>query len=98
MLIDGKTKYALLDNFNIIEEKLTGKEICKTLSSLKNVDGLRMRNITKTECENVFDGILTNGGLTETLFHFLRGVQEVLLQFEDRRARSGNESDIKITK
>ena len=53
MIIDGKTKYALLDNFNTIEEKLIGKEICKTLSSLEGVEGLKMRNITKNECENV---------------------------------------------
>jgi hypothetical protein len=74
MLLDGKNKYASLDTFNIIEESLTGSNICKTLSSLKNVDGLREHNITKIECERVLDGILTNGGLTETLFHFLRGM------------------------
>ena len=50
MLLDGKTKYAILDNFNTIEEKLTGGEICKTLSSIGNIDGLRKRNISNTEC------------------------------------------------
>jgi hypothetical protein len=58
---------------------MTGANICKTLSTLERVDGLRQRNITQTECEGVLNGILTNGGLTEALFHFLRGIQEVLL-------------------
>ena len=74
MIIDGKTKYALLDTFNTIDDKLVGKEICKTLSTLEGVDGLKMRNITKSDCENVYNGILTNGGLVEAVFHFLRGV------------------------
>jgi|LauGreDrversion4_2_1035121.scaffolds.fasta_scaffold21489_1 hypothetical protein len=74
MLLNGKTRDSMLDTFNRIEEKLTGKEICKTLSHLGEVDGLRKRNITNSECEKVLNGILTNGGLTETLFHFLRGV------------------------
>lgn len=69
----------MLDNFNTIEDKLTGKEICKTLSKLHDIDGLRKRNISQAECMRVQNGVLTNGGLTETLFHFLRGVQEVLL-------------------
>ncbi len=41
MLLDGKTKYSLLDTFNSIDDQLTGNKVCKTLSKLPNVDGLR---------------------------------------------------------
>lgn len=48
MLLDGK--HVTFDTFNPIDEKMTGDNICKTLSSLSNVDGLRKRNITYPAC------------------------------------------------
>ncbi len=46
MLLDGLTKYSLLDTFNDIDSNLDHQTICKTLSELSDVDGLKERNIT----------------------------------------------------
>lgn len=73
MLLDGLTTYSMLDTFNSLNDELEGENLCKTLSKLKEVDGLRIKNISLEKCLKVYQGILTNGGLTATLFHYLRG-------------------------
>lgn len=98
MLIDGLTVDSLLDTFNSLNDKLKGDQLCKVLSNLENVDGLRIRNISYNKCIQVYNGILTNGGLTETLYHFLRSQQELMLLFEDRNARTNKSTDIDVIK
>jgi hypothetical protein len=31
MLLDGKTKYSMLDTFNPLDDSLTGTHLCRTL-------------------------------------------------------------------
>ena len=62
------------------------------------MDGLRIKNISFEKCLKVYQGILTNGGLTATLFHFLRGQQDLMLLFEDRQAKNNNLTDIQVIK
>ena len=69
MLLDGKTKYSMLDTFNPLDDSLTGNNLCRTL---RLTPAQSSRNLTLA-CDSVLNGVLTNGGLTETLFHFLRG-------------------------
>ena len=35
MLLDGKTKYSMLDTFNPLDDSLTGTHLCRTLRLFK---------------------------------------------------------------
>lgn len=84
-MLDGLTIYANMDTFNELNAKYEGNRMCDTLAEpYGNTDGVRARNITLEKCKSVQKGILVNGGLTETLFHILKNIQDVLLIFGDR--------------
>ncbi len=74
--------------------------MCETLSNSMNLvsTDLRASNITLDNCLTVINGILTNGGLTETLFHFLKNIEDILISFADRKAQINGTSEINKTK
>lgn len=90
-MLDGLTVYKSLDTFNAMNDRYEGNNMCQTLAELAPTlpsDGVRVSNITKERCDAVMKGILINGGLTETLYHVLRSIQDVLLIFEDRNNKT----------
>lgn len=77
---------------------MEGSNLCQILSTIEDVDGLKKRNITLDKCLQVYNGILTNGGLTENLFHFLKNLQDIMILFEDRKAFINTRQEIDIVK
>ena len=100
LLLDGLTVYSNLDTFNAMNDRYEGNNMCRTLADLAPTlpaNGVRINNITMERCEEVMQGILINGGLTETLYYVLRSIQDVLLIFEDRNA-NGTRTGLNVTK
>lgn len=74
-MLDGMTTYKHLDTFNDLNSKYEGNQMCQSLSHADfSVNPLRTHNVTFEKCSNVSNGILINGGLTETLYHMLRNI------------------------
>lgn len=91
-MLDGLTIYANMDTFNSLNDQYEGSRMCSTLAKHGDTvfDGVRTRNVTYDRCIAVSEGILNNGGLTETLFHSLKNIQDILLIFEDRMVNGSN--------
>ena len=100
LMLDGFSKYKLLDTFNSLNSEYEDSNMCLTLSNSMNLvsTDLRASNVTLDNCLNVYNGILTNGGLTETLFHFLRNIEDILIRFADRKAQINGTSELNRTK